>query len=434
MTILSDSTMIWLRAFRVVLAVASLSAAPVLQAQSGVSPGELNRSGKWNEAVTLAAKILANDSLSVLERCETLSQVVYALGRLRRNAEARARGDDFKRACSTLPATHWIAVEVARALSTLEAPTKSPGRASIADDWKVGEPGAAGLDTSVVRAHRQLCERSAADACLVIRKGVLVDEWYGPDYSEPITAMSSTKSVTGLLIGLLVADGKLGLDDSVSRFIPEWRAGAAAGVRVRHLLNMTSGLPDNRTESDVGLVADKEAFAFGLPLTRQPGERWAYTNNGVFLLSPVMKRAAAEPVADFAARRLFRPVGMLNTRMHVYPDGQAWTHADMETTARDFARIGQLTLERGKWRDVQIIPETWVQASTAQSQDFARYGLLWWLDVPDGFAARGYLDTNLYVFPSRDLVIVRMQAKPKAGADRYEPEAQKLFARMVQSR
>jgi len=74
-----------------------------------------------------------------------------------------------------------------------------------------------------------------------------------------------------------------------------------------------------------------------------------------------------------------------------------------------------------------------VQRSTEPSQDFnRRYGLLWWLiEAPQGYAARGYLDTNLYVFPAHELVVVRMQSTPVAGSIAYEPGALHLFAELV---
>lgn len=249
---------------------------------------------------------------------------------------------------------------------TLAAPVRPTAsrtaavRAASDDDWRTASPAALGMDTSALAAHRDLCQRSGADACVVVHKGAVVQEWYGPGYAEPMTAMSSTKSVTGLLSGMLVGDGKLSADDPVGRYIPRWRAGAEAGVTVRHLLTMTSGLPDFPAGArEVGTVTDKEGFAFALPLATRPGEAWAYSNDGAFLLSPLLDRAAGEPVGDYAARRLFAPLGMRRTRLHVYPEGQAWTHADMETTARDLARLGQLMLNGGRWDGKQVVPEAW---------------------------------------------------------------------------
>jgi CubicO group peptidase (beta-lactamase class C family) len=418
--------------------------ASALAAQGAADPMALNRAGRWTEAEAAARAILAAPAATPTGHCEARSHLVSALARLRRTEEAVAEIGAFDRACTGLPADHWTRRETARARADLanaggaprmeRATPARPGAARpAADDWRIADAAAMGMDTSALAAHRRLCEQSGADACVVARRGAIVQEWYSPLYAEPIGAMSSTKSVAGLLAGMLVADGKLSPDDPVARYIPEWRAGAEAGVTVRHLLTMTSGLPDFPPGArEVGSVSDKEAFAFALPLVARPGEAWAYSNDGAFLLSPLLDRAAGEPIEEYARRRLFAPLGMLNTRLHVYPEGQAWTHADMETTARDLARVGQLMLNGGRWGGVQVVPEAWVRESVRPSQRInPRYGLLWWLNVPRGYAARGYLSTNVYVFPEQELVVVRMQRRPADRAVRYEPAAFELFARMT---
>ena len=412
----------------------------LVQAQSNDSITALNRQGRWSEAAAAAQALLRSDG-EPAQKCETRAILVYALSRLGRLDEVREQAAAFDSECGVLPDGHWARREVDAARPG-DVATSSIASSEVAialskdggdgeGDWQVASASTLGVDTTVLREHRTLCARTHADACLVVRKGAIVDEWYGPRYVQPIGAMSSTKSVTGLLIGILEAQGRLSVDDPVARWLPEWRAGAEAGVTIRHLLAMTSGLPDERKTSDVGHVRDKEALVFGLGVPGTPGGGWAYTNNGAFLLSPIIKRAAGEPVADFAERVLFAPLGMRNTRFHVYPDGQAWTHADLQTTPRDLARLGQVMLDGGRWRDAQVVPAEWVRASTVPSQRFHPYGLLWWLDVDGGFAARGYLDTNLYVFPDRELVVVRMQARPAGPVVPYDAEAQRLFKRLV---
>jgi CubicO group peptidase (beta-lactamase class C family) len=301
------------------------------------------------------------------------------------------------------------------------------------DDWPTAKPTDVGLNPEALRAHELLCQRSAADACVVVYRGAIVQEWYGPAYKEPMYAMSSTKSIAGLLAGQLIADGKLTLDDPVSRFVPQWRAGSVAGVTVRHLLSMTSGLPNDQGGGpNVGFVSDKDSLVFTLPVANAPGSSWAYSNNGAHMLSPLMRTAAGEPLERYAQRRLFEPLGMTRSKLHVYPDGQAWTHADMETTPRDLARIGQMMLSGGRWKGKQVVAGSWVTASTQPSQTLnPKYGLMWWLDVPGGYAARGYLDTHIYVLPQLELVVVRMQSKPATGATPYEREASTLWPRIV---
>jgi CubicO group peptidase (beta-lactamase class C family) len=308
-----------------------------------------------------------------------------------------------------------------------------------ANDWEKADPKAVGLDVTAIEDHRALCECSGADACLVAYKGKIVSEWYGPQYKTPIYTMSSIKSWTSVLSGMLIADGKIkNVDEPVSKFVPKWSEGPKAKVTIRHLLTMTSGLKQRLgrepgPDQSVGSVSDKNEFVIGLPLNYEPGERWSYSNEGAQLLSPVLEAAAGVPLADYAKTRLFEPLGMTHTRLSVDPKGHAWTYADAETTLRDFAKIGQLMLQRGKWGDRQIVPESWVRESTQACPQNGGYAYLWWLHGdPKGFAAHGYRDTNCYVFPELELVVVRMQNTPaKDGAEPYEPAAHTLFRRMV---
>jgi CubicO group peptidase (beta-lactamase class C family) len=232
---------------------------------------------------------------------------------------------------------------------------------------------------------------------------------------------------------MLLDEGKIkSLNERVCVYVSQWCAGEKARVTLRHLLTMTSGLPRVYAEG-VGSVTNKDSFVTARPLAATPGTRWAYSNEGVQLLSPILDRAAGEPIQDYAQGHLFEQLGMRQTRLHLDERGHAWTYADMETTPRDFARLGVLMLNRGIWEGQRVVSEAWVDRSTEPSQEFNRqYGLLWWLiEAPRGYAARGYLDTNLYVFPAQELVVVRMQSKLVPGSIAYEPTALQLFGELV---
>jgi CubicO group peptidase (beta-lactamase class C family) len=318
---------------------------------------------------------------------------------------------------------------------------------SLADGfWKKAEPEKMGLDARALERHREHAQRSGADAVLVVYKGRIVSEWYSARYKEPIVTMSSVKSWTGLLVGMLIEDGKIkSVDDPVSDYLPEWKEGAKAKVTVRHLLTMTSGLKrrlgtEPGPDQSVGFApTDKNDFVLKLPLTYKPGERWEYSNEGVQLLSPLLDKAAGRPIQEYARDRLFKPVGMSpRTRLKETAQGHAWTYADAETTLRDFARIGVLMLNKGRWGDTQVVPEKWVSESTRpcphKTSFGTSYGYLWWLlDDPPGFATKGYRDTNCYVFPSLDLVVARMQNTPGPEGV-YEPAGLKLIKEIVPPR
>jgi CubicO group peptidase (beta-lactamase class C family) len=287
-----------------------------------------------------------------------------------------------------------------------------------------------------VEEHRRLAEETGADACLLVRHGKIASEWYGPRYAPPVNAMSSTKSITGLLAGMLLEEGRIErLEEPVGTYLPEWSEGPRSAVTLRHLLTHTSGLPRLRGQG-VGFESDKNTFVRSLQLATAPGTAFAYSNEGVQLLSPILDRAAGEPIQDYARRRLFEPLGMLDTRLRLDQEGHAWTYADMITTPRDLARIGLLMLQRGRWQGKPIVSAEWIEKSTRPSQELEpRCGLLWWVHTePRGFAALGYLHTDIHVFPSRDLVVVRTQARPAPDGSQpdYRRQALPLLARMVQ--
>ena len=395
---------------------------------------ELNRNGKWEQAARLAqAFLISSNPKSPTQRCQTYYWLAYAQNKLHRGEEAQDTLTIYDKECGKLVGSSWIKTEAARLRAELAAqPPPPPAEDNF---WQVGNPNVLGMNVKALELHGDLCTRTGADTCLVVYKGKIVQERYYRSYKAPIMAMSSTKSITGILVGMLIDDGKIkSLDEPVCSYIQEWCAGQKGKVTLRHLLTMTSGLPQMFSEG-VSSVGDKNPFVIGLPLATEPGTVWDYSNEGVQLLSPILDKAAGEPIQEYARKRLFEPLGMRGTRLHLDERGHAWTHADMETTPRDFARIGLLMLNKGSWQGKRIVSESWIKQLTTPSQTLnPRYGLLWWLfDNPKGYAALGFLDTNLYVFPEKDLIVVRMQSKPLAQQQPYEAEALSLFNQLTQN-
>jgi CubicO group peptidase (beta-lactamase class C family) len=391
---------------------------------------ELNRGGDWVQAAELAETLLSAEKLEVGQQCEALALAAYARSLGGDHEQARKHIESFD-LLTSLPEQHWARREVEALRERLEKPT-TPGKADdqargthwnhrplVEEDdfWKVAEPAKPGFAPKFLRVHRDLCIDGGADAILVVHEGQIVDEWYGPRYQGPCGAMSSTKSITSLLVGLLIQDGKLdGIDVTVSRFLPEWQDEARKDVTLRHLLSHTSGLTNRAAQGEMGVggVGDKNGHVRSLHPDVAPGTTFSYSNEGVQLLSPILEAAAGEPLHLYAERRLFQPMGMRNSRLRVDEKGHAWTYGDMLTTPRDLARIGLLLLQTGRWNQKVQVKEPWIQESLQPSQDFNdRCGLLWWL-YPESkaFAALGYLGTDLHLFPTRQLVIVRMQQKP----------------------
>jgi CubicO group peptidase (beta-lactamase class C family) len=398
-----------------------------------------NREGRYNEAARRASAATRRRGVSPEVLCAAWMNVFYAAHRTGDRDAAAAALRSFDESAARLPANDPVVIEMgelkeALGLGGAVAPQAAAAPPEGDGFWQCADPAALGLDPAAVQEHLALAKASGADGVLVAYRGKVDSEWYSSRYRTPASTMSSVKSITSLLTGLLVADGKLAVDDPVSRFVPGWAEGRRARVSVRHLLTMSSGLGRTLEPSQsVGFAADKNGFVIGLEPTSEPGSRWDYSNEVVQLLSPILEKAAGVPLQDYARDRLFRPIGKDETRLQADAKGHAWTYANAETTLRDFARLGELMRNKGRWRGRQVVPEAWVDASTRPCPRKADYGYLWWLiDDPKGFAARGYLDTHCCVFPGLELVVARIQARPYLFAtEPYELKALALFKRIM---
>lgn len=281
---------------------------------------------------------------------------------------------------------------------------------------------------------------------LVIKDGDVVTST--PDVSEPQRAWSITKSVTSILVGIAADDGDLALDGLASDFIPQWRGTPSEDVTIHDLLAMVSGREWTRDldYKEMALRApDKTAFAVGLGQDADPGTVWVYNNSAVQTLEVVLEVATGTPVEQFAAERLFEPLGMTDTSIDLDRAGNANLFAGLLTTCTDLARLGAAVLEGGASADgTQVIPADYLALALEPSHDLnAAYGLLWWLNrsgdavaadvatggeptpvvgplVPeapeDTVWAIGFQQQILAVLPSANTVAVRLGARPPDGS------------------
>lgn len=301
------------------------------------------------------------------------------------------------------------------------------------------------INYSAVKEHTKKCADTRSTGCMIVFKGEIIDEWYTDSIESAdkvqIKTRSAVKSWVSLLTGILMEQGKIDLDDPVSKYIPKWKAGADSGITVRHLLTMTSGLKQ-RLVSEMrtgGLPViqsadNQNAFAFSMPLTYSPGERWSYSNEGVQLLSPILEQAAGIPLYEFAEKYLFNTLDMKDTRLMIDDFGNTVTYAGATTTVSDFAKIGQLILNKGKWKGEQIISENTIKLFTTPIPQMKNYGYLWWIDEKTGsVAAMGSQDNVCVIFPDLDLIVVRMQKEsyPDGNGNWMSPETINMLRTIV---
>jgi CubicO group peptidase (beta-lactamase class C family) len=326
-------------------------------------------------------------------------------------------------------------------LATLEPPPERwPG-----ETWDVEERGEwSALDAAA--------SASASTCVTVVQDGQVVHRWTAPGADERTAGpvYSVTKSITALLVAAAVADGVLSLDDRVSDHVPQWRGGPSADVTVDQLLTMTSGRRWTYELDYGGMVrgaADTTAFALGVGQEHEPGTHWEYDNMAVQVLGAVLRAATEQDVGTWAQGRLLGPLGLRDTTWERDDSGRTTTYSGVRASCDDVARIGLLVARDGRWDGRQLVPADLVRRFTGQpgSELNAAYGRLWWVNAPGrvqtieraaGFGADrppregrlvegvpddarwalGYGNQVLAVVPSRDLVVVRLGARP-ASAD-----------------
>jgi CubicO group peptidase (beta-lactamase class C family) len=254
-----------------------------------------------------------------------------------------------------------------------------------------------------------------------------------------------TKSVTNALIGVLVQQGKLTVDQRLD--LPAWRqpTDPRHAITVDSLLRMTSGQDFGQsltadwtsmfdpTTQMVYARADMAAMAEAAPAKAPPGQVWTYSNGNTLLLSRLIKQTVGGPVSNngggdvlaFAHRELFEPLGMDHATLELDATGTPIGSSHMWATARDWARFGQLFLEDGLVGGRRLLPEGWVDYSarlTPGSEEYG-YGAGFWTNratigaaarrvragMPaDSFMARGNQGQAIVIIPSARLVIVRL--------------------------
>ena len=278
-------------------------------------------------------------------------------------------------------------------------------------------------------SHRQ------TRAIVVMQHGRIVAERYAEPFGAdtPLLGWSMTKSITNALVGILVGDGVLSLDDAAP--VPEWRQpGDVRGrITLRHLLQMSSGLdfaevyaPGSDATNMLFTTHSAGAYAARAGLAYPAGSHWAYSSGTSNILARIVFEHTggdAQAVHDFMQERLFKPVGLTSLVVETDSSGAPVGSSFAYATARDWARLGQFWLQDGVWAGRRILPEGWMAWSTtpAPAAPQGEYGAQFWLNAGhEGeqrhfpglpatlFYASGFNDQTVVVMPDQEIVAVRL--------------------------
>jgi CubicO group peptidase (beta-lactamase class C family) len=255
------------------------------------------------------------------------------------------------------------------------------------------------------------------------------------------------KTVTGVLIGMLIADGKLSLDSPAP--VPLWRRpGDPRGeITRRHLLQMRSGLRHTESgdppyeSSEVRMLFldgrdDMAKWAEEQPLEAEPGKVFEYSSNTSVILADIAARALTDSdkpdarrkaVADYLQQRLFAPLGMTSMVPEFDASGTLIGGSLMHATARDWAKLGEFMRLKGRAPGgEQLVPSRWIEAMVTPSPASPHYGFQTWLNrpipgAPSGehplfpdrapqslFSLIGHMGQYVLVSPSQRVTLVRL--------------------------
>jgi CubicO group peptidase (beta-lactamase class C family) len=284
-------------------------------------------------------------------------------------------------------------------------------------------------------------------AVVLMAGGKIAAERYAPGYDKDtrFVSWSMAKTVTGVLIGMLVSDGLLALDAPAP--VPLWQrpGDPRAEITLRHLLQMRSGLRHTESgqppyeSSEVRMIFldgrdDMARWAEEQPLEAEPGKQFEYSSNTSVILADIAARALTasdtpearrKAVADYLQTRLFAPLGMTSMVPEFDARGTLIGGSLMHATARDWAKLGEMLRRKGRAPGgEQLVPQRWVEAMVTPSPARANYGFQTWLNrpLPEGeeqplfpdrapnslFSLIGHMGQYVLVSPEQGVTLVRL--------------------------
>lgn len=265
---------------------------------------------------------------------------------------------------------------------------------------------------------------------LVLQDGKIRLERYALGYSREgrWTSFSVAKSVTSTLVGAAIRDGYIkSLDEPVTKYIPDLAGGGYDGVTIRQILTMTSGVRWNEDytdpNSDVARMFAEAvpagqdptvAYMRKLPRADPPGSKFVYKTGETNLIGVLVRRATKKKLSEYLSEKVWRRYGMERDAFWMTDQsGAEVSGCCLSVSLRDYARIGQMSLEGGKG----IVPNGWFADATKShaTHPGGGYGYQWWT-IPGGYyAAQGIFGQVILIDPATRLVMVTSAAWPKAS-------------------
>jgi len=282
-------------------------------------------------------------------------------------------------------------------------------------------------------------------AFVVIQHNKIILEQYWSNYT-PLSlsnSFSMSKSIISLLVGCAITDGYIkSVEQPVSDFLPQWTSYQGKVLKIKDLLTMSAGVEWD--ESYTSLMSKTTQAYYGkdlwkLALTEKqiekPGVRFHYQSGVSQLLAFVLQKATDKTISDYASEKIWTPIQAEEDALWSldHKNGNEKAYCCFNTNARDFARLGQLILNKGAWDGTQVVDSNYIREATTPAswltytrrlnpdESTARgpvpctfYGYQFWLVNYRGMKIvnmRGMLGQYIMAIPQLDAVVVRLGKK-----------------------
>ena len=358
----------------------------------------------------------------------------------------------------SFPELRWAWSNIRQLVPTVNV-WRGAGPASVLprEEHDIGPSASVTMDGRPMTFERVL-EETYADGIAVLHRGKLIYERYFGALKphKPHIAMSVTKSFTGTLAGILVAEGKIDPQAPVTDYVPELKASAFGDARVQEAMDMTTGL--EYTE----VYTDKNSGVFGLRRANgmapiepgyegatnifdflctqkkqgEHGKAFAYKTVNSDVLAWICRRASGMTLSDLLSERVWIPMGAEeDAHYHVDRIGTESGGGGLSTSLRDLARFGETIRNHGRFNGRQIVPSQFVE-EVARGGDPAKfkpagyttlpgasYRHQWWIthNAHGAYMARGVHGQGIYIDPKAEMVIARYASHPAAGNAANDP-------------
>lgn len=280
-------------------------------------------------------------------------------------------------------------------------------------------------------------EEKKTHAFIVIRNDTVLYEKYflNHDRTSLQTSFSVSKSILSLLVGIAIDQGFIeDINDSITKYIPELEKEDEefSRISILNLLKMRSGISFSRDVNFPFVNADSPKTYYHPDLRRvaikhsniigTPNGEFKYNSYNALLIGLILERSTKQSVASFMEKNLWQKVGTeFDASWSTDENNFEKMESGLNARPIDFAKIGKLMLDRGKWQENEIVKQAWVEQSTQPQKEypleqysnpkFWTYNRFWWgvpeKDTKSDFMAIGRFGQFIYVSPRSNTIIVR---------------------------